>query len=99
MATRPPHEVKSDEELEYCKLYWDYYGPSAEGTAMHFKHHLEEWIQRSGLESSLLKTQVEKNTEMHFSATCIIKLSDGEGVYRALRAHRAVKVVPSKSAH
>lgn len=31
-------------------LYWDFYGPTAQGTAEHFHRHLDEFLQREQLE-------------------------------------------------
>lgn len=85
-------DLPEDSNHQYCKLFWDYYGPSAEGTARHFRHHLEEWIDREGHRESVRETGLEKNSNSHFSVVCLVKLLSGEIIYRALRAHRAIKV-------
>ena len=98
MSSQETKNVSSElpaEQIEYCMLTWDYYGPSAEGTARHFHHHLDEWLKREGLTDRVRETWVEQSTEMHYFAACVIAFSDGERVYRALKAHRAVKVAPS----
>ena len=30
----------------YYRLYWDYYGPTSQPTALHFHHHLIEFLKK-----------------------------------------------------
>ncbi|HVH97930.1 MAG TPA: YqiA/YcfP family alpha/beta fold hydrolase [Enhygromyxa sp.] len=69
------------------KLYWDYFGPTAEGTAEHFRVHLDEFLQRERLEGC--ETGVEVVTPGHHAAAwcrCPEPLVDTLG--RALRPRR-----------
>jgi hypothetical protein len=90
----------SNKQEEACRIFWDYYGPHAHGTATHFYHHLLEWLERAEAERlgqnetrGQYTTQdagVEAYTPTHSAAYCVLPIESGKHVYRALRAHRAV---------
>ena len=79
-----------------CRIFWDYYGPTAHQTALHFQRHLEEWIERAvrdqtqegACEASHIG--IEAYSPTHSAVYCVLPLNFGEQVYKALRAHRAV---------
>lgn len=48
--------------------HWDYFGPDAEGTARHFRVHLDDFIQRGGL--SGCETGTESTGPGHHAAWC-----------------------------
>lgn len=48
--------------------FWDYYGPDAEGTARHFRVHLDEYIARGKLAEC--ETGVEAPGPGHGVAWC-----------------------------
>lgn len=68
-------------------LYWDYFGPTAEGTAAHFRAHLDEFLLRETLPGC--ETGIEVVTPGHHTAAwcrCPERLVDTLG--RALRPRR-----------
>ena len=89
------HDPAQPIEPSMCRLFWDYYGPTAHPTALHFQRHLESWLEREVRErahegackASLIGTEAYSPT--HSAVYCVLPLAFGEQVYRALRAHRA----------
>jgi uncharacterized protein len=66
--------------------YWDFFGPTADGTAAHFKKHLEEFLSKHSLDScavSLLSLQPG-----HCAAACIATDEARERIEKALRPRR-----------
>jgi hypothetical protein len=47
-------------------LLWDFFGPAAEGTARHFRRHLDEFMGREGIVGCT--TGVDAAAEGHFTA-------------------------------
>ena len=77
------------ESQQYCRIYWDYYGPSALGTARHFAVHLREWLKRQEFEPVLKALAVEEKSKHHAFVSCDLPMDIGELTYRSLKAHRA----------
>jgi hypothetical protein len=78
----PPTTVPHGEVV----LLWDFFGPTALGTARHFLIHLDEFLAREGL--GPLPTGVGTETAGHVAAWCQAP-SDHEAVLvRALRPKR-----------
>jgi uncharacterized protein len=68
-------------------LYWDYFGPTAEGTAEHFRVHLDEFLIREQLDGCA--TGVEVITPgRHAAAWCRCPEPLVETLGRALRPRR-----------
>ncbi|PRQ06104.1 alpha/beta hydrolase [Enhygromyxa salina] len=72
-------------------LYWDFFGPAAQGTAEHFHRHLDEFLAREGLpvgdegcETGLVVVEPGR----HAAATCRCPESLVAVIGRALRPHR-----------
>lgn len=66
--------------------YWDFFGPTADGTAAHFKKHLEDFITKHSLEgcaTSLLSLQPG-----HCAAACIASDEARDRIEKALRPRR-----------
>lgn len=78
-------------QSERCRLSWDYYGPQAEGTATHFQHHLIEWLTREGYVGQC-EVSLQSHTLIHWAVNCVVNLTLGEKIYRALKAHRAERM-------
>ena len=95
----------SEQTPRYCKVFWDYHGRAAHGTANHFHHHLLEWLKRAendrdphdehSVSYVALETGVTEYTPTHSAAYCVLPLPSGKHVYRVLKAHRAILVEPS----
>jgi hypothetical protein len=79
--------VKSPPQ-KFCQLFWDYYGPSAHGTAEHFLKHLHTWLIEQQL-SDIQKLEVLAYSDSHSAASCVIPFDQGRLVYQALKASRA----------
>ena len=100
-----PVPIQSEQTPRYCKVFWDYHGRAAHGTATHFHHHLLEWLKRAEAERDghdersasyiALETGVTEYTPTHSAAYCVLPLQSGKHVYRTLKAHRAILVEPS----
>ena len=71
-----------------CQLFWDYYGPSAHGTAEHFLKHLQTWLIEQQF-TSAQKLEVLTYSDTHSAASCVLPIDQGKLVYQALKASRA----------
>ncbi len=69
-------------------FYWDFFGPRAEPTALHFKKHLDEFL----LLNSLLgcETGVSSDGPGHLAAFCRAPSAAQDAIARALRPRRAL---------
>ncbi|KIG12229.1 hypothetical protein DB30_01775 [Enhygromyxa salina] len=68
-------------------LYWDFFGPTAQGTAEHFHRHLDEFLTRERLEGCETGVAVIEPGR-HAVATCRCPESLVAVIGRALRPHR-----------
>ena len=69
-------------------LYWDFHGPTAEGTARHFRAHLDEFLEREGL-SAGCETGVEVGAPgRHAAAWCRCAEDRVATIGRALKPRR-----------
>jgi len=68
------------------RLYWDFFGPRAEGTAKHFEKHLREFFTREKL--SLETSGVEEHARFKWSAFCDVDEATAPPVRAALRPQR-----------
>lgn len=68
------------------KLYWDFYGPDAQGTAEHFARHLDEFIARNALTGCATGSEVARPG--HAFAHCTADGATVETLRRALRPRR-----------
>jgi hypothetical protein len=78
--------VKPPQKL--CQLFWDYYGPSAHGTAEHFLKHLQTWLIEQQF-ISVQKLEILAYSDHHCAASCVLAFDQGKLVYQALKASRA----------
>lgn len=69
------------------KLYWDYFGPTAEGTAEHFRMHLDEFLAREQLDGCVTGVEIVKPGQ-HAAAWCRCPESLVDTIGRALRPRR-----------
>lgn len=67
--------------------YWDFFGPRAEGTAAHFRQHLDGFIQKNGLEGC--ETGIVSQGEGHSAAFCRAPAAAQSAIERALRPRRS----------
>lgn len=67
-------------------FYWDFHGPRAEGTARHFRTHLDEFLARERIGGC--ETGVEGLAAGHWAAWCRAGQEACEPVSRALRPRR-----------
>jgi uncharacterized protein len=65
---------------------WDFFGPSAAGTAAHFEKHLKDFLRTHALEGCTTGTASEG--EGHMAAYCVTPPSAREAVERSLRPRR-----------
>ena len=92
-------------QKEACRIFWDYYGPQAHSTAIHFRQHLIQWLERAETQhlsqghepGQYVASDVGVTTysPTHSAAYCVLSMTSGQEVYRTLRAHRAVLEHPS----
>ena len=78
--------------MSLCRVYWDFYGPMALGTAEHFERHLGELLEREGLSGVVSARGVERLNPTWAAAWCEAPLEEARRVGRALRAKRATLV-------
>ena len=67
-------------------FYWDFFGPRAEGTARHFRSHLDEFLVREGIAGCA--TGADEVAPGHWAAWCLAGQEACEPVRRALRPRR-----------
>lgn len=87
-------DSRNQEKPERCLLYWDYYGPSSQGTAEHFLAHLKTWLANQAMENEAQDLAVKVISPNHSSVTCSLPFEMGRQVYTVLKAQRAVAVNP-----
>ena len=73
---------------KYCQLFWDYYGPSARGTAEHFLRHLHSWLKEQAY-TDYQELKVLSFSDHHSAASCVLPFDIGKIVFRSLKAQRA----------
>ncbi len=66
--------------------HWDFFGPEARPTASHFLVHLEEFLEREGLEAE--GTGLASAEEGHHAAWLRISETHEAALIRALRPQR-----------
>ena len=68
------------------RLYWDYYGGDAQGTAGHFMVHLADYLARNGLAATA--RGVESDRPGHGAAWAEVPDEAVEALIKALRPKR-----------
>jgi hypothetical protein len=68
------------------KLLWDFFGPNAERTALHFEKHLVEFLTNNGRHD--LPRGTESAGEGHYAAYCVVPGELVDTLQRALRPNR-----------
>lgn len=66
--------------------FWDFFGPSAQGTAEHFEKHLSEFLSTQSLDGCL--TGTVSAGAGHMSAFCTAPPAAQTKIERALRPRR-----------
>jgi hypothetical protein len=66
--------------------YWDFFGPDAEQTAVHFRHHLDEFLTRESLLGC--ETGLMSKGSGHHAAWCRAPEPAGASIARTLRPRR-----------
>lgn len=64
---------------------WDFFGPTAEGTAAHFEVHLRQFLDEHGIADC--ETGTESEGEGHRAARCSVR-EPNPTIERALRPRR-----------
>jgi hypothetical protein len=72
------------------RLYWDFYGARATGTADHFRIHLNDFIAK--LEFSDCETGLDIYTPAHSAAWCNAPETACDVLVTRLRPHRAERL-------
>lgn len=67
-------------------FYWDFVGPRAEGTARHFREHLDGFLHREGVAGCA--TGLEQLAPAQWAVSCRTPAAAAEVVQRALRPRR-----------
>lgn len=67
-------------------FYWDFFGPRAEGTAVHFHTHLEEFLDNKGLQGCEAGT--ESQGSGHCSVFCKAPDKHAPTIEKVLRPQR-----------
>ncbi len=78
------------------KLLWDFFGPDAERTAVHFEQHLTQFLTSNG--HAELTRGTESAGAGHQAAFCIVPEALVDPMKRALRPNRVVPDVPPEPA-
>ncbi len=73
--------------MERRTYLWDFFGPSAEKTALHFERHLLGFLAQHAL--SDCETGVRSEQPGHFAAFCRADVAHEPALVRALRPQRA----------
>lgn len=68
------------------RLYWDFSGGQAAGTAEHFRRHLDEFLAREALAGCA--TGTEGYTALHHAAWCDTPDDHYDLIVRSLRPRR-----------
>lgn len=67
-------------------MYWDFFGPNAAGTARHFKHHLDEFLEKNGCTGR--DTGLVSAGTGHEAVFCRVDAQFEQGVLTALCPRR-----------
>lgn len=71
------------------RLYWDFFGGQAAGTAAHFRRHLDDFLAREALIGCA--TGTESYSPSHHAAFCDTPPDAEELIIRTLRPRRAAE--------
>lgn len=77
------NEQRAASERRY---FWDFFGPNAEGTARHFKEHLDGFLAREGIADAT--TGVVSEQPGHWAAYCDAPSAHEASIAQALRPRR-----------
>ncbi|MEM6791079.1 MAG: hypothetical protein AAF715_26410 [Myxococcota bacterium] len=77
------------------RLFWDFVGPRAEGTARHFERHLREFFVRERLD--LAASGVDEVAKYKWFAYCDVDEAVVAAVTKALRPQRQAPSSPAAS--
>lgn len=71
------------------RVYWDFYGPDALGTAAHFERHLRARLASGPADERALPTGVEELSALWSAAWCDAPLEVAQRIGKAMRAKRS----------
>jgi hypothetical protein len=74
-------------------LVWDFFGPRAEPTALHFQRHLNEFLTRNEIIGCTTGTRSEGRG--HCAAYCVAPAASRDAIARALRPQRVIEAANS----
>jgi hypothetical protein len=69
-------------------FYWDFFGPNAERTAVHFKAHLQQFLEKNALVGC--ETGVASERSGHFAAFCRTPPAAQSALISSLKPQRAL---------
>jgi uncharacterized protein (DUF2249 family) len=67
-------------------LYWDFFGPRAEGLAAHYCKHLNQFLASNGF--SAYSAEAAAEGVGHWAVTCKASSDAAQAIARALRPQR-----------
>lgn len=67
--------------------YWDFFGPQGHGTATHFAAHLQQFLERHGIEGC--SVDVTSQETGHHAARCRAPEAAWTAIEESLRPRRA----------
>lgn len=75
--------------------FWDFFGPNAAGTAVHFQKHLQEFLAQNAVLGC--QTGLISEGPGHNAVTCLASAAAEQAIERALRPNRSLdaRVEPS----
>jgi hypothetical protein len=84
--TDQPRNPEAGDALEPVTYFWDFFGPDAAQTALHFDRHLAEFLSRHGITGC--ETGTASSGEGHAAAYCTTPPEACSAIERALRPRR-----------
>lgn len=71
-------------------LYWDFFGPRAQGTATHFLEHLKQFLHREQVAHNA--TGVTELSPAHYAVWCTLPQENAARIQPVLKSRRSIPV-------
>ena len=78
-----------------CRVFWDFYGPTAQQTAQHFVKHLDQLVHKDQLTQGVFASDVETYHQTHAAAYCDADYETGRKLAQTLKSKRSILLPPS----